>query len=82
MRFTQDYPGKMEWWFYIGMLFLVYPGYKETVVSTNYNGFNCTNREKKNYYKVPKNWYSGKGGPGQVTNRVSIDHCVAVAWRI
>lgn len=82
MRFTRNYPNEMEWWFYIGTLFLTYEGYKKLRVSINFNGFNCTNLGKKNYYKVPKNWYSGKGGPGNVISRVNIDNCCLVGVRI
>jgi hypothetical protein len=80
MRFPNEYPKKTEWWFYIGTLYLIYT--RDKYVTIEFNGINLNTEERGIYYKVPKNWFSGKGGANNVERRVSIDHCTAVVLRI
>ena len=84
MRFTQNYPRKMEWWFYIGTLYTQYKySYDNKIINYIYfNGINCNSVEKKIKYKVAKCWFSGKGSPNNIIRRVSIDHCCLVGVRI
>lgn len=84
MRFTQEYPKKMEWWFYIGTLYIQYKyAYDNKIRSDKYfNGVNCDSVDKKIKYRIAKCWFSGKGGPNNIIRRVNIDHCYLVGVRI